>query len=497
MIKISNFISTHMNKKNRPFILFTTISLVLVAITAVGAVMSYTQVRQEIRPRPANLQTFHGNSPDRPDFSQALPYTSATKGSLQVGAKLGSQTISTKDGKAYMLITLQGDKPEIAPENERPPLNLAIVIDRSGSMNGQKLTYVKDALSSITSMLGPEDRISLIIYDDHVSTIYQSRNFDQSKFLREIEGITSGGSTNLEGGLRQGISNVNEFMSDNSINKVILLSDGLANVGISDADQLAAIVDDLVSNDIVVSTIGVGTDYDEDLMASVAIAGNGNYYYLENPVDAERIFSDELQNTISTVAKDISVEFNLQDKFKIVRGIGYELESNDNFTPNNIYSGRTVTYLFEIEENRLNSSATNMLVADLKITFTDVETGQKETIEIPIYAEIVSKEVEPLHDDEVYYEFIVGQLGQQLWQVYENLDKRENDLARKNIDSTIELLEEANIRMDGVFDEDLLSLNEKQQYLEDLEDSYVNDSGFGRSFQKSNQSESYETVYNK
>lgn len=421
------------------------------------------------------------------------------KGIVDVQVQLGSDKISVRDGVAYMLITLKGDEIEASTGDEnRLPLNLSIVIDRSGSMGGAKIDYVKEALYEITSLLSYDDRISLVIYDDEVETIYSAKHFEEREFLNAIDDIYSSGSTNLEGGLREGLRNVKKYDSSEYMNRVILLSDGLANVGVSDADQLAHIVEELSGGDITISTIGVGSDYDEQLMTKVSRAGNGNYYFLENPRDAERIFTEEFESVLNTVARDITIEFNIDSNFEVVRGIGYELEDSRYYSPHDIYSQREVSYLFEIKAKDLEKlDISEIDFADLLIKFDNVKDNKEETITVPIKVNIVDADINSLADDDVYYDYMQSYKAEILWEIYEDLSKVDNEVARSRSDKLIDELEQANLRLDGEFDEDLVVLEEKREYLEMLESEDVNSSVDGRSFQKSNQYDSYEKMYNK
>jgi Ca-activated chloride channel family protein len=441
------------------------------------------------------------------------------EGPVDVQVQLGSDDISVKDGTAYMLITLKGDKIEFTQEKDRMPLNLSIVIDRSGSMNGDKLDYVKRALYEITPLLDYDDRISLVIYDDSIETVYCANHFEKNEFLDAVDDVNSGGSTYLEGGLREGIRNVKQSCSSDYfrrgrisveyedstnpdysdyMNRVILLSDGLANVGVSDSNQLARIVEELAGDNITVSTIGVGANYDERLMTSVARAGNGNYYFLEDPRDAERIFTEEFESVLNTVARDITVEFNINNNFEVVRGIGYELEDSRHYNPHDIYSEREVSYLFEIQAKDLSKLALSDLdLADLKVKFHNVITDKDETISVPVKVNIVDADINVLSDDDVYYDYMQSYKAEVLWDVYEDLDKVDNVAARDRSDKLIDELTRANGRLQGEFNEDLEILKEKREYLEELEYSDVNASEDGRSFQKANQRDSYGEIYEK
>ncbi len=418
---------------------------------------------------------------------------------LKATVELGNKYISTKDGKAYLMLTLEGDRVE-KESDERPPLNVSIVVDRSGSMEGQKLDYVKEALYQLPDLLDEKDRISVVVYDDYVDTVYQSRYFEPREFDSAIEGIISGGSTYLEGGLVEGIENV-KFAFDRGeenedyLNRVILLSDGLANVGVSDPYRLASIVEENTGSEITVSTIGVGADYDERLMTEVAKSGKGNYYFLEDPRDAERIFSDEFNSIINTIAKDIHVEFNFRDEYEVISGIGYELRSKDSFQPHDIYSGKKNSYLFEIEGSDIEKYKNNEnSLGTLNISFINPEDSKENEINIPIKIHGTIEEIDALANDNVYAEYIKSYQAEELLKVYEDLDSYRNDDARGRMEELINELNLANSRLEGALDDEVSKLEDKRYFLEDLEEEYVNEAESGRIFQKSNQADAIQST---
>lgn len=423
-----------------------------------------------------------------------------TVGGLKATVKLGSDSINTKDGKGYMLVTLKGDQFPTHSELKRAPLNLALVIDRSGSMSGEKLENVKKSLTTIGSSLTESDHVSLVIYDDKVETIYDA-NFNQEKFNSVIQEITSRGSTNIEGGLREGIQNVQgfSFLEDhNRVNRVILLSDGLANIGTSTPAGLARLVENLAEKNVNVSTIGVGVDYDENIMTQVALAGNGNYYFLANASDSEEIFAQEFNSMLHTIAKDIHVDLGVDGPFKVTRAIGYKMTNNNSFDPKNIYAGREVSYLFEIHSNNLETISTDVTsLANVNITFQSIVTDRKEAITIPVDVQLTRKEINPLADNQVYKEFMDSLIAERLWDVDTHLGKVENQKAKSTVNNLLQELQYANIRLNGAYDKDITILEQKESYIEQQGNRNIQEDAAGRLFKKSNQSSSFEKQYNK
>ncbi len=334
----------------------------------------------------------------------------------------------------------------------------------------------------------------MVIYDDYVETIYSSKEkFDYEKFINRINRIQSGGSTNLEGGLREGIDEVKDLKLANYHNRIILLSDGLANVGVSDSDQLSAIVSELVGEAIVVSTIGVGTDYDERLMTSVAQAGNGNYYFLENPEQSSEIFAQELIDVTQLVASNIKVSLGSAKLVTDVSGVGYQLSGYDSFEPNSLASNRQ--YLYLIEYKIKNVDSIDGSIFKINLTYQDNQGINQQLNQVELVQNTVDYDVEVLADDRVYEEYIRTLQAEKMWTIYEELDQGNNREAKKIADELVIDLETANSRLEGDMQSELdLSIG-KQKFIDELGDDYINNSTSGKIFQKSNQAESYDKLY--
>ena len=490
--------------KQNPFLSLFGV-LVIVGFLTYGIVHFLEDVTQGRRgrivnhPDPVKPLDIPAGIHNRENVYPSKEYTQ-TIGGLTTTIKLGSDTMNMRDGKGYMLVTLKGDQISKQYEKERLPLNLALVIDRSGSMSGEKLENVKRSLINIASMLDERDHVSLTIYDNEVETIYDS-NFEQETFMVRVNGITSRGSTNIEGGLRQGIQKVQGFsfiQDNNRINRVILLSDGLANVGIQTPAGLAGIVEELAEKNVTVSTIGVGSDYDENIMTQVALAGNGNYYFLAQPTDSEEIFAKEFNSMVNTIAKDIHVNLGVDGRFKVTRAIGYKMTNNNSFDPKNVYAGREVSYLFEIQGNNLEYFSTNVTkIANVSIVFHSVMNGRKEEMNIQIPVHLTNKNINPLADDRVYKEFMDSIIAERLWDVDSHLDQVQNHKAKTVVDQLLQEVKSANQRMNGAYDSDISNLEQRRQYIDNQGVRDIKEDAAGRNMKKSIQSESFDKQYNK
>ncbi len=217
------------------------------------------------------------------------------------------------------------DAPPSPERGARPAVNLSLVLDRSGSMAGTKMEKAKAAAVEALKRLGRDDIFSLVAYDSNVNTIVPAQKAkDIYEIIRTIEGIRPGGNTALFGGVSQGAAEIRKSLDKGYVHRMILLSDGLANVGPRMPSDLGRLGAGLVKENISVTTVGVGTDYNEDLMAQLSQKSDGNTYFVESGLDLPRIFAAELGDVLNVVAKQVRVTVTLEKGVSPVRIIGRE-----------------------------------------------------------------------------------------------------------------------------------------------------------------------------
>ena len=207
-----------------------------------------------------------------------------------------------------LLITLRSPEQPAALQKQRPGLNLALVIDRSGSMAGRKLSYARKAARFLAGELTERDRLAIVVFDDQVKVLVPSQPVrDPLPFISAINTIEAGGSTALFDGWLAGATQVANHLDPSGLNRVLLLSDGQANEGLTDAAAIAAKVEGLTQRGISTSAFGLGSGFDEDLMGAIAGAGDGTLAQIESPKQLADLYASELQGLASTLGRKVSL----------------------------------------------------------------------------------------------------------------------------------------------------------------------------------------------
>ena len=278
------------------------------------------------------------------------------------------------NNSVYLYIDLEADK--IEEKTSRTPMNISIVIDRSGSMGEKnKLDYVKKAVEYLIDEAGSDDYVSVVTYDDYVDVLQKSMVIKDKYELREkVNSLQPGGFTNLSEGMFEGYDQVNRSYMRGYVNKVFLLSDGLANRGITDRYKLANIVKEKNRKDgITISTFGVGNEFNENLMTDIADYGRGNYYYIKNSSDIPEIFATELKGMRNLVGQGTKMKVKFPgENLRLSKVFGYPYEVEGDMVTidfKDVFSGQKKSVLLKFD---ITKKSSRKLEFENELTYEDV-----------------------------------------------------------------------------------------------------------------------------
>ena len=268
--------------------------------------------------------------------------------------------------------------------SERKPANLTFVVDVSGSMQREnRLELVKRSLFYLLDQMNNRDRVALVVYGTNARVVLPSTSLRDRRSIEDaIVRLQPEGSTNAEAGLREGYAVANESFEQRANNRIILCTDGVANVGLTDADDILETIGKSARRGIALTAIGVGMgNYNDVLIEKLADKGDGNYYYVDDLGEAKKVFVENLTGTLQTIAKDtkIQVEF-VSDTVRRYRLLGYENRDvadrdfrNNAVDAGEVGAGHEVTALFEMKMDR---RTTRGPVATVRIRYKEAETGR-------------------------------------------------------------------------------------------------------------------------
>jgi len=213
------------------------------------------------------------------------------------------------------------------PAAALPPLNVALVLDRSGSMHGDPFRNMLQAAEGFAGQLRDGDRLSLVAFSDGVYLAVPPVVIDattRAAAIGAIRALGDGGGTNFSGGLLAGLAQVFGAYQPWQVNQVVLFSDGQPNIGITSAGELTRIAGRAAEHGVAVTTIGFGMEHDELLMQGMADASGGNYYYVDNAGDMARIFRLEAGAILRSAARATDLDVALPQGLELEEAIGYD-----------------------------------------------------------------------------------------------------------------------------------------------------------------------------
>lgn len=326
-----------------------------------------------------------------------------------------NKVLKGADGNVSVALTLSAKNFQLSTKEEIQPVDLVVVLDRSGSMNGRKMSDAKRAVIHLLGRLTSQDRMSIITYSNGVEILSPLVHVDDSSrenLIARVHRINSGGGTNLGGGLHNGIATLMQTIPTHRQRKIILISDGLANHGITSPAELGAMAANASEHTLAVSTVGVGYDFNEVLMTTIADHGAGNYYFLETPENFASVFEKEFETSRNVAAGDVEVRVPLKDGLRLVGAGGFPIRMEGNVAvirPGNILAGQQrkifLTYDVPTEQERhfslgniqvhyQHDGKSQVAIAPEELSIACVQTQQEviASIDQTVWTEHVLKE---------------------------------------------------------------------------------------------------------
>jgi Ca-activated chloride channel family protein len=304
---------------------------------------------------------------------------------IQLSARFAQSVMKAgQTQRNYLRVALNGCQ---RPPTERTPVNVAFVIDRSGSMRGGRIVQAREAAAAAVRRLDKNDIASVVIFDDKIDVLVQSQPVDShAAFIDRIRQIDTRGSTAIHGAVTEGAHQVRHNLDPRRLNRVVLLSDGQANVGPRRPEDFANLGRQLLAQGISVSTIGLGHQYNEDLMLALARASDGNHSFVGETTDLIQVFNKEFDDVLASCAQTVSIDVELKPGMRVVRALSRDGKLNGQtaqFQLNQVYAATEHYVLMEVEVDPAVAGDESDL-GRVSVSYTRADGGGRQTIETPL-----------------------------------------------------------------------------------------------------------------
>ena len=354
--------------------------------------------------------------------------------------------LAGQKNKAHLRVSLFGEKAQAT--GPRPDANVCIAIDRSGSMHaGNKMAAARDGARSALAKLRDSDYVSVVAYDSVVEVVVPARNAsDRAAIEAGIAGVGARGGTALFAGVVKCAGEVRKFASKNRVNRIILLSDGQANEGPSSPAQLGALGASLAAEGISVATVGLGVDYNEDLMVELALRSDGSHAFVQHAADLARFLDQELGMVAAVVARDVEVKVRGAAGAHPLRVIGRRADvvgQTVTTTLGKINGGRQHVFVVEMDVDAMQAGS-KRTVADVEIAFRDLLGNRDVAARQRVEAQFTTAagEVEARTDPRVMSELGILSAGEAQQQAIKLRDQGDFSGAQKLLRQNADQLEE-------------------------------------------------------
>jgi len=332
--------------------------------------------------------------------ASALPLD-GVEGVVQTKVELDRPLIIRGDRTpVYALVRCHAAESPPAELANRPPLNLALVLDRSGSMEATgKIAYLKEAARKAVDGLTPSDLLAVVEYDTEITTLWPSQPvLEKRPIKRLIDRLTPRGGTDLAAGMMRGVEEVAARIqtvdAQAAVSRVLLLSDGLANQGVTHPAEISGMVRQARRQGVRISTLGLGLDYGEDLMQAIAQNGGGAFYHVEHPQQIARIYEEELAALSATVAKEARLRLEAAPgvvNATIILG-AHDPQSAD-LDLGSFHAGETHALLAQfVPGETLFDNPGEVSLGEIAFSYHDLSNDRAASVRIPLTVKVVDDE---------------------------------------------------------------------------------------------------------
>ncbi|MCA9620250.1 MAG: VWA domain-containing protein [Myxococcales bacterium] len=308
-------------------------------------------------------------------LAEATPEGPAAKleqeGTLRLEARLGHDTLAPGRQRTFVTVEVRGN--DVAPLS-RPSVHMALAIDRSGSMKGERLEQALRAAQGVVDRLADDDVVSVVSFDTEARVVVPAQRLSPTSreaIRRAIAGVQLGGDTCISCGIDAALAEL--ARESGGLDRVIVLSDGAANHGVKDIAGFQRIGAMCRNRGTTISTVGVGVDYNERLLSAVAFESNGLHHFVEDEASLAAVFDAETQSAVRTVASDAAVELSLAPNTRLVRVFvrSFERQGDRLVVPLGTFApNETKTLLVEVEVDTA-AGVEGQPIADLALRFRD------------------------------------------------------------------------------------------------------------------------------
>ena len=364
---------------NRTLALFATAAALVLAALLIGPRLS--------SPTAAPPPPVHPAPPPPP-----VATVSGSSNAIALTARLSNSVVPEGSSSVYLTADLVG---RAAPNAERSPVDLAVVIDRSGSMAGDKLRYAKQAAESLVEQLTDKDRLAIIQFGSDVVTFPSEpvTAANREAMVSFISRIQDSGGTNIYGALEAAQRELSRHPSE-AVRRIILVSDGEPTEGVTDGASIEALARSFHQRGISVSAVGVGTDFNEDLMSGIAENGSGSYGYLRDTRALAGLFNKDLMQATHTVATQVELSFTLPDGVQLAQVLGREARQDGRTVRVSLpdfYAGQLERVVAQLQLTGAQVGQP-LQVADVRLSFRDADSDRTGGAEVALQASVSRSE---------------------------------------------------------------------------------------------------------